>query len=91
MAGDYLVVHRWLPHFSFDKIPSHWVSYWVQMHGFHMEDFSIENARVFGQPFGEVLVVEDLFDGSKGIRDCLRVRLKLDARNLLPNGFWLER
>ncbi|KAM2308174.1 hypothetical protein ACFX1S_030430 [Malus domestica] len=42
------------------------------MHGFPLEYFFVENARVFSQPFGELLAVEDPFDGPERIKDCLR-------------------
>ncbi|KAM1040988.1 hypothetical protein FF1_030250 [Malus domestica] len=61
------------------------------MHGFPLEYFSVENARVFSQPFGELLAVEDSFDGPERIKDCLRVHLQLNARNPITNDFWLER
>lgn len=50
------------------------------MHRVPLEDFSIQNARTYENPFGEVIAVDDPLACPKGVPDFLRVRLKVDAR-----------
>ncbi|KAM1877793.1 hypothetical protein ACFX14_039850 [Malus domestica] len=61
------------------------------MHGVLLEYFSSKNARLFGNPFGEVTVVDDPFAYPNGVRDFPRVRLKVGAGKPLSNRFWLQR
>lgn len=57
------------------------------MHNVPLEDLSSENTRLFGNPFGEVIDVDDHLACPNGVHDFLRVRLKVDARKPFSNGF----
>ncbi|KAM1052414.1 hypothetical protein ACFX13_000009 [Malus domestica] len=67
IAGDYLAIHKWPLHLTFEEIPV----YWVQMHGVSLEDFSSENVHIFGNPFVEVIVVDDPLACLDGVHDFL--------------------
>ncbi|CAN6711831.1 unnamed protein product [Malus baccata var. baccata] len=67
IAGDYLAIHKWPLHLTFEEI----LAYWVQMHGVSLEDFSFENVHIFGNPFMEVIVVDDPLACLDGVHDFL--------------------
>lgn len=91
VAGFCCSAQLWPKDLAFEEIPSHFVVYWVQLHGVPLGQYSVENAKTIGEAYGKVLQVDDPFQCPEGVRGFLRIRLQLDARKAIPSGFWLAR
>lgn len=91
VAGYCCSVQSWSKDLALEEIPFHLVAYWVQLHGLPLGQYSVKNAKIIGEAYGEVLQVEDPSQCPEGIRGFLRIRLQLDDRKPIPTGFWLAR
>lgn len=91
ILGQVLLLKQWSPQISSQEVEFSHSPYWIQIHGMPLELLSKDNATRAGSRIGEVLEVEDPFQGTSIIRSFLRVRILLNVKNPLIVGFWIPR
>ncbi|BFG31059.1 hypothetical protein CerSpe_173320 [Prunus speciosa] len=80
-------VKRWPVELAIEEIDTAMVPYWVQIREVPLNFYSEENIKKMGRKIGEVVQ----YESPNHARGFLRVRIMVNTRNPLVQGFWLAR
>lgn len=91
ILGQALVLQEWDPQAPIQEIEFKHIPFWIQIHGLPLELFSKQNDVRAGSKIGEVMEVEEPFNGTSINRGFLRARVLVNINNPLVVSFWIQR
>ncbi|KAK9951420.1 hypothetical protein M0R45_006862 [Rubus argutus] len=91
VIGFNVHVQEWPAIKAIEDIPTHHISFWIQIRGVPLYLFMEENARDMVSQFGVFISMDDPLEGEDGTYSFLRVRVLFDGTKPLPSGFKLPR
>jgi hypothetical protein len=69
------------------EVPLNMSPFWIQIHGFPLDNLTLKNVVAIGKGMGSLIQVEDCSGESKTFRSYLRILVKLNVQEPLKPGF----